>query len=237
MSKKNITSKKFMTGAFVTAVTLIICTALMLSACLVSAAEDNPRMKITCSDSELEPGDVFTVSYYLKGGSAEYVSLEVRVLYGCEVVGMDFYGDDVIKYIDRDEHAESVTIKYDGGSSDEFEHVSDVWLRVTEDFSADSVYLLAGGTFCDANMQSTGSLLSRFEVKVDHPLLPETQHTENLANADNVGGASDGRGTESTYDFEDPWVISTFILSFIVIALTSFIVAVSLIGRGKKDTE
>lgn len=237
MSKKNITSKKIMTGAFVTAVTLIICTALMLSACLVSAAEDDPSMKVTCSDSELAPGDVFTVSYYLKGGSAEYVSLEVRGLYGCEVVGMDFYGDDVIKYIDRDEHSEKVGIRYNYGSSNEFEHVMDVWVKVTEDLSADAVYLLAGGTFYDANMQSTGSLLSRIEVKVDHSHLPETQRTENLASADDVGGSSDDRGAGRTYDLEDPWVISTFILSFIVIALTSFIVAVSLIGREKKDTE
>ena len=240
MSNKNIILKKFMSGALVTALTLIICAVCMLSPCRVSAEADNPKMKIICSNSEIEPGDVFSISYFLKGGSTEYISLEVRGLYGCDVIGMDFYGDDVIKCIDRDEYLEKVVIQYNYGSSDEYEHVADVWLRATEDLSADSVYLLAGGTFYNSNMQSAGSFLSRIEIEVKCTDLIETQRSENLVNSIGTENSllNDRDAASDKNVSLKRWIkIILCALTFITVLWAIIVYAVTLSKRRNQATE
>ena len=83
--KNNVIIKNMKWKCLAAVLSLIICVVLTASVCFVGASEGKPEVEVKCSAVEASGGETFTVSYYVKSGDAEYVSLDLRTFIGCEL--------------------------------------------------------------------------------------------------------------------------------------------------------
>ena len=222
--KNNVIIKNMKWKCLAAVLSVIICVVLTASACFVGASESKPEVEVKCSAVEASDGETFTVSYYVKSGDAEYVSLDLRTFIGCELIKIEFAEGIDVRCTERFDFKEAVTVRCSKDTGDELVHFMDVLLKAGGDAVDNKIYLLAGTTFYKGDvgeMKETKSFLNRIELTL------KAADQSDVESADVQKAPSDGAGAKWTTVIGDWRVVAAMIASGMIIAAVTTVTAVN----------